>query len=379
MLLNHLSTSTPASEVSSQGFRDDMGNSNELEASLDDILRNSPAAELLGLKQESLPEEDEGVPTPEDEGDEVPEEAPEDSDNDLEAEKDQENSEEEETVEDEQDSTQEADLPKEEDIDWGYKVPVTVDGKTEYLTLEEIRKGYATDKHLSQKGRDIGELKKQIEQEREEKLSELVNLGSVLHEELTASESTLAQKYQDLSTQIDKAKEDGDTYTVRELKEKREEVQVEYWQVRNKRETLIKGVAEKIEVKQREEQQKLLEKFSTDIKDVMPEFSEQVAKSIREFAVSEGIPEDLLATVFDARVVKFINDYRKLKEATRKGEVKRKAAPVAKSVPTKKGVSQETKQKQSDSDLRAKVLSGNATQAEQNEFIKRMSSVSKKF
>lgn len=378
-MFKHLSTSTPASEVSSQDFRDDMVNSAELEASLDDILRNSPAAGLLGLKEESLPEEDESVPTPDNEEEEVPENASEESENDPDEESESKPEEEEEVSEDDESTQEDQQLPSEEEIDWEYKVPVTIDGKTEYLSLEEIRKGYATDKHLSQKGREIGELKKQVEKEREEKLAELVKLGTILHEELSSEETSLGREYHELTAQIEKARDEGDTYTARELKEKREAVQEAYWKVRSKREESLKAVAEKFQAKQQEEQQKLLEQFSKDIKDLVPDYSENVAKSVREFALNEGIPEELLSSVFDARVVKFINDYRKLKEATQKGAAKRKTPPVAKSVPVKKGTPASVKQKQADNDLRSKVLSGTATQAEQNEFIKRLSSVSSRF
>jgi len=163
MNLPHLSTSTPASEISSASF-DDGSNSADLEVkSLDDILRNSPAAELLGLNKESLPEEGDDVPSPDEVSEEeAQEENDTESENDLDEEEESSDSEEEDTAEDDT-STQDTDLPSEEDIDWEYKVPVTVDGKTEYVTLEEIRKGYSTDKHLSQKGRELGELKKQLE------------------------------------------------------------------------------------------------------------------------------------------------------------------------------------------------------------------------
>ena len=245
MNLAHLSTSTPASEVSSQDFRDDMSVNESDIPSFDDILKNSPAAAILGIKQdeeESLPEDSEDVPTPEDS---EQEEAPADSDddeNDLEGEQDQENSEEESKDEDDT-STQESELPSEEDIDWEYRVPVTVDGKTEYLTLEEIRKGFATDKHLSQKGRELGDLKKQIEQERDTKLNELVQLGTMLHEQVTSQETGLATEYHSISEQIKKAREEGDRYTVAELKEKQEEVQQQYWELRKKREEALRSAA----------------------------------------------------------------------------------------------------------------------------------------
>ena len=244
MNLPHLSTSTPASEISSASF-DDGSNSADLEVkSLDDILRNSPAAELLGLK-ESLPEEGDGVPSPDEVSEEeAQEENDTESENDLDEEKESSDSEEDNTAEDDT-STQNADLPSEEDIDWEYQVPVTVDGKTEYVSLEEIRKGYSTDKHLSQKGRELGELKKQIDQERTEKLQEIIQLGSVINEELTAVESNLAQQYHKVKGEIDKAREEGDSYTARELKEQLEEVQEKYWNTRNKREQQTKAVVEK--------------------------------------------------------------------------------------------------------------------------------------
>ena len=210
MNLPHLSTSTPASEISSSSF-DDGSNSADLEVkSLDDILRNSPAAELLGLNKESLPEEGDDVPSPDKVSEEeAQEENDTESENDLDEEEESSDSEEEDTAEDDT-STRDAELPSEEDIDWEYKVPVTVDGKTEYVTLEEIRKGYSTDKHLSQKGRELGELKKQIDQERAEKLQEIIQLGSVINEELTAVETNLAQQYHKVKGEIDKAREEGE-------------------------------------------------------------------------------------------------------------------------------------------------------------------------
>jgi hypothetical protein len=110
----------------------------------------------------------------------------------------------------------------------------------------------------------------------------------------------------------------------------------------------------------------------------VPEFSEKVAKSIREFALKEGIPETLLESVYDARVVKFINDYRKLKEAQAAGSAKRKVAPTAKSVPSKKGTPQNVKEQRQGDALRAKALSGSASKDEELDFLKRISSLSKK-
>ncbi len=377
MNLSHLSTNTPASEVSSANF-DDGSNSNDLEVKgLDDILKNSPAAKLLGLSEESLPEEDNDVPSPDDTSGEQAQENDGESDKDLDDNDESKDSEEEEKVEDDT-STQNADLPSEDDIDWEYKVPVTVDGKTEYVTLEEIRKGYSTDKHLSQKGRELGELKKQVETERTEKLQEIVTLGQVVHEELTQVETGLAQQYHKLKTDIDKAREEGDSYTARELKDQLEAVQEKYWNARNKREEQTKAVVAKIQEQQEAQQQALLKQYQERITDLIPDYSEKVAISVREFAIKEGIPEQLLEAVYSPEVVKFINDYRKLKTAKETGEAKRKAAPAVKSVPSKKGTPTSQREREQISNSRSKVLSGQGTKQDELDFLKRISSVSKK-
>lgn len=382
MNLEQLSTNTPASEISSKSF-DDGSNSADLEAkSLDDILRNSPAANLLGLpeQEESLPEEDDSVPSPEDsseEEEEVPEETDDDAENDLDEEKESKDSEEDNADEDDT-STQNADLPTEDDIDWEYKVPVTVDGNTEYVTLEEIRKGYSTDKHLSQKGRELGELRKQIEQEKTEKLKEVIELGQIIQQELTATERSLAEEYHKLSRDIEQARDEGDSYSARELKEQREAVQEKYWKSRNKREEQAKAIGSQLQTQIESERQELLNSYNERITTLVPEYSEEVARSVREFAIKEGISEELLNSVYDPQIVKFINDYRKLKTAKDTGAVKRKAAPTVKSVPSKKGTPKAQKEKQAANASRSKVLSGEGSRQDELDFLKRISSVSKK-
>lgn len=378
MNLSNLSTNTPASEMSSTSF-DDGYNSNDLEVkSLDDILRNSPAAELLGLKKESLPEKDTDVPSPDESSEEQEaQEHDDESAKDLDDEEESKDSEEDKEVADDT-STQDTDLPTEEDIDWDYMVPVTVDGKTEYVSLEEIRKGYSTDKHLSQKGRELGELKKQVEAERTEKLQEIVTLGQVIHEELIGVETNLASQYHKLKADIDKAREEGDTYTARELKEQLEDTQEKYWKARNKREEQTKAVVEKIQTQQAEQQQVLLKQYQEKITNLIPDYSDKVAISVREFAIKEGIPEQLLEGVYSPEVVKFINDYRKLKTAKETGEAKRKAAPVVKSVPSKKGTPQSQRERETVSNNRQKVLTGQGSKQDELDFLKRISSVSKK-
>ena len=87
----------------------------------------------------------------------------------------------------------------------------------------------------------------------------------------------------------------------------------------------------------------------------------------------EGIPIDLLPMISNAKVVKFIDDYRKLKHKATKGSVKRKAAPKAKSSPVKKGPSVNKKQEKQKLTTRNKVLTGTGTEGDQLDFLKNLS------
>lgn len=373
-----LSTRTDITDSNPEVVDDGYANSESQAKSLDDILRKSPMAEKLGLNEESLPEEDDSSdPTPDDSSEEeVPEENDEESD-DVDEEENEEDTTEEDADEDDT-STQDADMPSEEDIDWEYRIPIKVDGKIEYVTLEEVRKGYSTDQHLSQKGRELGELKKQIEVERTEKLNELVQLGASLHDTLTSEETRLAAEYHKINAELQKARDDGDTYTARELRDQLEDAQGKYWEVRNQRETQVKAVAEKLRQEQAQVQRQLLEKFQTDIPTFIPDFSEKVAKDIREFALNEGLPEELLNNIYDAKVIKILNDYRLLKTAKDKGAEKRKAAPTKKSIPVKKGKSIDEVKATKTKSTRAKVLTGEGSERDQLDFLKNISSISKK-
>jgi len=371
-----LSTSTPASTISSADFaRSDGQIGGETDVpSMDDILRNSPAAKLLGLKEEAQTEDAEDALTQ----DEESEGADPASEDESENETDSKDDEEEVTEKDDEESTPEGELPSEEEIEWTYKIPVKIDGKEQHLTLEEVRKGYATAQHLSAEGRKLGELKKQVETERTEKLQEVIQLGSILNQEMTRAEDALQTEYNKITAEIDKARDDGDTYAARELKDKREGVQEQYWKTRNNREAGAKAIAEQWQSQQQEQQKEQLKKFHAEVKDKIPDFSEKVALSIRDFAIKEGVPEALLDILYDVNAVKFINDYRKLKTAKDRGEVKRKEAPAAKSVPSKKGTPISQREAASAQSQRSKVLSGQGNKSDEMDFLKRISSIGRK-
>ena len=340
--------------------------------SIDDIpVPLGPMGAALGLEreeeEESLPNDDESILDPEDS---VDDEIPDDNTDEDDTDGDEADAEEDEEYEDEDDSTQDDDLPDEEEVDWDYQVPVKIDGEIEYVSLSELRKGFATDQHLSKKGREVSELEKSLQEEYEGKTNQVVELGTALATQLQQQETVLAQEFHDLESKIKTARENGDTYELNELKDKRETAQAKYWQARNERE----GISGAIQQQQQEQLQLqvdgLMETFESEIQDLVPDFD---AESIRDFALGEGVPEEFLDIIFDARVVKFVDDYRQLKQKTSSGSAKRKKVSKAKGVPTKRKGTKSQRAEREATARRDQVLSGSGDDASQLEFLKSLS------
>lgn len=355
---------------------DDAGlNAGQGGQSLDDIpVPMGPMAEALGLtvpEEESLPDEDESELDPEDSADDEEPEYEDDADED-DTDDQKESAEEDEEYEDDddEDSTRDDDLPLEEEVDWDYEVPVKIDGEIEYVSLGELRKGFATDQHLSKKGREVGELEKSLKEEHDSKISEVVELGTVLHTQVQEQENFYAQEYHDLEKKIQEARDNGDTYELNELKDKRETAQKAYWEARNKREGLAGAIQQQQQEMLQNQVDELLEKFEDEIDDLVPDFN---AEAVRDFALEEGIPEEFLDIIFDARVVKFVDDYRQLKEKTSSGAKKRKKVNTAKGVPTKRKITKKERAKRENVALRESVLSGQGDDTSELAFLKTLS------
>lgn len=341
--------------------RDDSGfDASQDYQNFDDIpVPMGPMGIALGL-EESLPEDDENLDS-EDSIDE-PEDTVDEDDTD------QQDQELEEDEEDDSDSTQTS-LPSEEEIDWDYQVPVKIDGELKHLTLSELRKGFATDQHLSKKGRDVSELEKSLKAEHQSKITQVTELGAILTQQLSLKEDGLSKEYHEIEKEISEARDKGETFDLADLKDKRETVQKSYWLARKERESLTSAVNKEQQDLVKEQGEQLLAKFNTDISSLVPDFN---AEAVRDFALKEGIPQDLLDTLLDANTIKFIDDYRKLKEKSSSGAVKRKAKK-AKGIPMKAGSQLKTKKSRQTINLRSKVLSGEGSEQDQLDFLKNLS------
>ena len=352
--------------------QDDISNAGPTEQELlDAVMANSP---IMDEMEVPLPVEEEIVEDPEDSNAEDPEEFEEAV------------SEEEEEVEYEEDDTvdedgaeaptQEADVFTSEDLDLDAQVMVKVDGEEMAVSFGDLMKGYQTDAHLSKQGRELGEARKALDEERNSKLEELTQIGQAAASIVGQDEQKFSAQYHKLEKDIEKARDDGDTYELGELKDKREQAQKKYWEARQKREGILKAVQEQQGAAEQEKFEAQIQTFHNVIPDMIPDFDEKVAGEIREFAVSEGIAEELLSNIVDPTVVKFIDDYRRLKQGVKKGAAKRKTVPAKKAVPTKKATPAKKKAQQKENALRNKVMSGDASKADQDAFLKSYASKS---
>lgn len=347
-----------------------VSNEGQTEAELlDAVLRGSDFTSEL-YEEEPLPEEEVPEVDP-DESDEIedPEESEESvTEDESEEEVDEDEVEDDESEEDE--STQDTEVYTADDLDLDAMVRVKIDGEEVDVTFEELLKGYQTDASISKKGRELGEARKELEEQKAAAMAELQQLGQASTAVLLGQEQELAKQYHSIEAEIEKARNDGDTYEVNELKDKREQVQKQYWKARKNREVLQSQLKEQQEKVQEQEWEKQLEYFSENIENEVPGFNADLAAEIREFAIGEGLDEQLVDTIADPVIVRVLNDYRKLKQGVSKGEAKRKAVPQKKAVPAKKAKSKAKVQEDKSKMTKARAFREDASADDQMAFLR---------
>ena len=286
--------------------------------------------------------------------------------------------EEEEATDADDTSTQEAEVYTTDDLDLDAKVAIKIDGKETEISFSDLIKGYSTEQHLSNEGRKLGEARKQLDEEYGKKFEEINTIGQASSAVLYQEEQALAKEYHDIEAQIEQARKDGDTYEVNELKDKREQAQKNYWNARNSREQLIKQVQTQVQEQNTKQWNEQLDYFNKIIPEMIPDFNEKTATAIREFAISEGIKPEILDTITDPIIVKFVDDYRRLKQGVTKGSAKRKAT-VVKKAPLRKAKTRAQKEIDQETRIRQRAFSEDASNDDQMAFLRGLAEKSLNF
>lgn len=312
---------------------------------------------------------------------EIPEVGPSDSDEEDPEESDEvvnENEEEveyeEEEIEDEDaTATQDATVYSLDDLDLDAQVIVKIDGEEVPVSFSDLVKGYSTEQSLSAKGRELGEARKELEAEREAQLAEINKIGEASAIVLLQDEQTFAKQYHDIEAKIQEARDNGDTYELSELKDQREQAQSKYWAARKKREGILANMEEQQEAVLEKQWVEALDSFNEHIETYVPGFDENMASEIREFAVGEGISEEIVDTIVDPVLVKFVNDYRILKQGVTKGKAKRKTV-ATKKLPVKKAKSASKQKSDRANAIRQNAFKEDASTDDQMAFLRQLAS-----
>ena len=253
------------------------------------------------------------------------------------------------------DATQESESSELDEIDMDFRVPVKVDGKDSEVSMEELVANYQTKQSQSKKGDELAAQTKELQATREQaEIYARVN-AELLQREDAKDLSVLKH----LQTQVDKAFEEDD-YQASKLNNKLGKAKEEYTSRKASRDNLMQGMVGTMNQQYQEQFTKEVEYFNEVVKDLIPDWSEDVAISNREFALSIGLDERMVDTMTNPSMVKAIDGYRRLSENSDKGTAKRKKAPV-KRVPTKKPSTAKTKKSNRVDEARARTKKGKAT------------------
>jgi hypothetical protein len=251
-----------------------------------DVTSGQTEAELLDavLSNSAFMQTEEPLPD-----EEIPEVDPEESDYEDDLEKSEEavrNEESEEEVVEESDEdgdteeespTQEVDVYTAEDLDLDAYVRVKIDGEEVDVSFADLLKGYQTDSSLSKKGRELGEARQELEQERQEALAQIQSMSEASAAVLMGQEQQFSKEYHEIEAKIQKAREEGDRYELEELKDQREQAQSKYWAARKQREGLQAQLQQQKEAQAQQQWEQNMQYFSEVIQEKVPGFDEKMA------------------------------------------------------------------------------------------------------
>jgi len=348
----------------------------DVDAALEKVLQSS---DFFKEAAEGVPEIEEGTEVEEDSTDDSEEsddaEVETEEDDDLADEEVEESSEEEEDTDAEEksdDPVGEILDPSEYDLD-NLLLNVKIDGEERAVSINDVIKGYSTEQSLGAKGREFGEERKAFEAEKANYGQEIGALASAASEQLMANEKYWEQQYVTIEKERETARDDGDTYQASELKDKLGEAQEQYWNARKQRESLTSAAKVRESGRDQEMLKRGVAQFNATIHNHITDWSPEMATSIRKFAIEEGLPESLLAVVTDPAIIKFVDDYRRMKTNVSTG-AKKRAKVATKKAPPKKGQSSSQKDQTRKLSNRNKVLSGNGNAGDEQDFLRALAS-----
>jgi hypothetical protein len=220
-------------------------------------------------------------------------------------------SDDEEQDEEEQDEDSE-DEEEAQEVDEKAVVTVKVDGKTEKLTLAELKKGYSRTKVFTQRTQEAAKLRADAE---------------ALSRQLAEERAQLAQVAAALETQMKTVEPEPDWAKLREEDPVEWAVQRQIWSEKQAQRDRVKAVEQELLRRNTEAQQATLQSTlaeeRTKLLERIPEWKDEKKaakemKEIRQFMASVGFSEDEMAQIYDHRAVLVLRNAARLADMVKR-------------------------------------------------------------
>lgn len=310
------------------------------------------AIESILLTEETEQPEEETVEATQEQAEEVEEEVEVEVEDDEDVEEDEEDVEESEESEDEESEDEEDTEDTEQAGTQAQSFTVKVDGKTEVVTLDELKQGYSGQKYVQKGMQEAATAKKEAEAVYSALLQERQNIAQLYEQ---AQQGTLAQP------PVEPARElfETDPIGYMDAKLKYDEQMQAY----NAQMQQMEQVAQQQTQAEQAAQQAYLQQEMMNLQKIIPEFADQnKAAQIKDKLITSGTEiygyeADEIAQVMDHRAIRVLHDAIKYQELmSGKEAAVEKAKPAnRKKRPVKAGAKKGNNKSQVQKKLRQKL------------------------
>jgi hypothetical protein len=264
--------------------------------------------------------------------------------------------------EDDGEDLPENDSEGDSELDLDYLVAVKVDGEESEVSMKELIRGYQTAAHANKKSIDASEQLRKAQALAQESTALKEENAKLLSTTVDAEQRQLAA----YDRKIQQLIADDDMYELPKWQEAR--------RVKAREIDETKSKAFQLDQESKQEQQttydanlqaykeQAVEQLNSKIPGWEKSYDEVVNWAVRDL----GLPD--FAEVVDPDVIALMYDYKILKDGKKSAVTKRKRAPV-KSVKANKSVNKNAKAKEKADVLRKKVLKGEASESQQEDFL----------
>ena len=266
------------------------------------------------------------------------------------------------TEEDDGEDLPEDEVEEEDELDMDFEVPVKIDGEESKVTMDELIRGYQTAQHSNKKSIEASEQLKQAKALAEEATTLKEQNAELLKGQVDSDEQQLAA----YDRKIQQLIADDDMFELPKWQEARR-AKAQDLAATKEEATRLKSEAEAESSKANEasiqaSRDQAIETLNKDLPGWQDNYEEVVNWAVKDM----GFPE--FANITDAKTIALMYDYKSLKDGKKSAIKKRKKAPT-KSVKAVKPVNKKAKTNEKNSKLRNKVLSGDASDGQEQSFL----------